>query len=209
MLTLDLPGHGSSANLRATLDETADWLVASLPDEPLALGGYSYGARVALHVALRHPTRLSKLVLLGVTRGIKDGAERAARRERDERLAERIVAIGTEAFLDEWLAQPLFASLPDDELERAARSRDAEGLANSLRLSGTGTQEWLASRLATITVPTLALAGAEDARFSVEAEAIAESVQYGTFDLIDRAGHAAHLEQPRQTARRVARFLDS
>ena len=209
MLTLDLPGHGAAANLRATLDETADWLAASLPLEPVALGGYSYGARVALHVALRHPTRLSKLVLLGATRGIEDPLERQARRTSDDALAKRIVEIGVERFLDEWLAQPLFASLPPDEMERASRSRDAEGLASSLRLSGTGTQDWLAPTLAKVTAPTLALAGSLDQKFSLEANAIASGVNRGTFDVIAQVGHAAHLEAPERCAQRVDAFLGS
>jgi 2-succinyl-6-hydroxy-2,4-cyclohexadiene-1-carboxylate synthase len=208
LLTLDLPGHGSSAAREASLEETADLVVEALPDEPVALGGYSLGGRVALHIALRHPQRIDRLVLLGATRGIENASERQERRVRDEALATRIETIGTEAFLDEWLAQPLFAELAKDPLERAARSRQsAVGLANSLRRAGTGTQAWLAPRLATITAPTLALAGARDGKFSVEARAIALGVAHGSFDIIDSAGHAAHLEQPATTARRINEFL--
>lgn len=207
VLTLDLPGHGTAATVSATLEETADLLAATLPDEPVALGGYSYGARVALHVALRHPTRVSRLVVLGATRGIKDEAERAGRRDRDEALARRIEAIGTRAFLDEWLAQPMFATLARDEIEMAARSSDASGLANSLRHSGTGSQEWLDDRLASITMPTLALAGEHDAKFTLEARAIARGVANGFYHPIANAGHAAHLEQPALSAETVQSFL--
>ena len=208
--TFDLPGHGDAAEIDASLDETADLVAALLPDEPVAIGGYSMGGRVALHVALRHRERLSRLVVLGASRGIEDLAARAERRARDERLADHLETIGAEAFLDEWLSQPLFASLPDDPRERAARSTaNAHGLAASLRRSGTGTQEWLATRLAALDVPTLALAGANDAKFIVEATAIATGVRHGNFDAIAHAGHAAHFEQPQRTADRIARFLNS
>ena len=207
LLTPDLPGHGSAAQMSATLDETADLLARALPDEPVALGGYSFGARVALHLALRHGQRFSRLVLLGASRGIRDSAERAARRQRDEALASRIEAIGTEAFLDEWLAQPLFASLAPDVIERASRSADPRGLANSLRFSGTGTQEWLGPKLHLISVPTLALAGSNAAKFSREAKAIASGVENGALHLVEGAGHAAHLERPEPTARAIASFL--
>jgi 2-succinyl-6-hydroxy-2,4-cyclohexadiene-1-carboxylate synthase len=206
LLTLDLPGHGRNAALRATLDETADLLAEVLPDEPFVLGGYSYGARVALHFALRHIERLSGLVLLGATRGIEDASERAERRHRDDALADRIETIGTEAFLEEWLGQPMFSTLPHDALERASRSRDAKGLANSLRSSGTGTQAWLAPELASLTVPTLTLAGRNDEKFSVEALAIAEGVPVGQWALVDAAAHAAHLEQPERAAALVTEF---
>ncbi len=206
-MTFDLPGHGTSSLLSASLDETADLLASSLPDEPVALGGYSLGARVALHVALRHSTRVNALVLLGATRGIEDLNERAARKQRDDELADRIESIGTNAFLDEWLSQPMFASLPHDALERASRSSDPLGLANSLRRSGTGTQEFLGPRLNELTSPVLCLAGERDEKFRVEAETIATHVRYGTFETIAQAAHAAHLEQPERSAQVVAAFL--
>ena len=140
VIGVDLPGHGENAAASASLDESADLLAAALPDEPFILGGYSLGGRVALHFALRHPERLRHLVVLSATPGIVDNTERAARRQRDEKLAQRLERIGTEAFLDEWLAQPMFQSLPKDARERAARSSDASGLADSLRHAGTGTQ---------------------------------------------------------------------
>lgn len=207
--TLDLPGHGSAGALRASLDLTADLVADTLPDEPVALGGYSFGARVALHVALRHPERVSTLVVLGASRGIEDEHQRAERVARDEALARHIEEVGVETFLDEWLAQPMFASVPEDAIERASRaSNSARGLADSLRLAGTGTQAWLAPLLDNVTAPTLALAGANDAKFAFEARAIALGVQRGSSDLISGAGHAAHLEKPGPTAARVTEFLD-
>jgi 2-succinyl-6-hydroxy-2,4-cyclohexadiene-1-carboxylate synthase len=207
LLTFDLPGHGASSGLSASLDETADLVASTLAETRVALGGYSFGARVALHVALRHPELVSRLVLVGATRGIEDPHERAGRRARDEALAERIELIGAEAFLDEWLTRPMFADLPPDPLERAARSTNGAGLADSLRRAGTGTQEWLEPRLASIDVATLALAGSNDVKFSAEARAIAHAVTRGRHESIEDAGHAAHLEQPKQTAQVVEAFL--
>lgn len=101
----------------------------------------------------------------------------------------------------------MFAALPHDEIEMAARSRDAIGLANSLRHSGTGTQEWLDDQLAAITMPTLALAGEHDAKFTLEARAIAQGVANGIYRSIENAGHAGHLEQPALSATAVQSFL--
>jgi 2-succinyl-6-hydroxy-2,4-cyclohexadiene-1-carboxylate synthase len=206
LLTLDLPGHGENSPIRSSLTETADLLADALPEGPFVLGGYSYGARVALHFALTHPERLQGLILLGATRGIEDPLERRDRRQRDDDLADRIETIGTEAFLDEWLAQPIFATLPNDPRERASRSRDASGLADSLRSSGTGTQSWLAPELPTLSMPTLALAGSNDEKFSREAAAIADGVQQGQCASVADASHAAHLEQPELVAALVESF---
>jgi 2-succinyl-6-hydroxy-2,4-cyclohexadiene-1-carboxylate synthase len=206
VLTLDLPGHGENAAITASLDETADLLAEALPPEPFILGGYSFGARVALHFALRYPQRLSALVLLGASRGIVDQTEREERRKGDEALATRIEEIGSDAFLDEWLEREMFRSLPKDLLERAARSTNAPGLAGSLRHAGTGTQRWLAPELASLSVPTLAMAGALDQKFSLEASAIAKEVVNGNAEYVDDAHHAAHLERPHATALLVQRF---
>jgi 2-succinyl-6-hydroxy-2,4-cyclohexadiene-1-carboxylate synthase len=206
LLTLDLPGHGQNSAILASLPETAELLAAVLPKEPFVLGGYSFGARVALHVAIAFPSRLRALVLLGASRGLEDQDARAARRRSDDALADRIEAIGSEAFLDEWLARDMFASLPKDATERDARSRDARGLAGSLRLAGTGTQQWLAPSLASLTMPVLAFAGDRDPKFAREASAIAEAVVDGTVALVRDAHHAAHLEQPERSADLVQEF---
>jgi 2-succinyl-6-hydroxy-2,4-cyclohexadiene-1-carboxylate synthase len=204
LLTLDLPGHGENATISASLDETADLLAHALPSKPFILGGYSMGGRVALHFALRHRERLSGLVVLSATLGIRDVSERRARRARDNALADDVERIGTGAFLDEWLAQPMFASLPADPLERAARSRDALGLASSLRNVGTGTQAWLGDQLTSVTVPTLIVAGANDRKFVGEARLMSEALANATTALVRDAGHAAHLERPVDVAALVA-----
>ncbi len=200
VLTIDLPGHGQNARIEATLNETADLLADALPPEPFILGGYSFGGRVALHFALRYPTRLNRLVVLGATRGIQDPDERSERRSRDETLADHIELVGIDVFLDEWLDQKMFAGLPLDPIERAARSTDAEGLANSLRFAGSGTQSWLASQLSALDVETLTIAGRDDLKFSAEALTIAATVQHGHHQLVENANHAAHLAQPEATA---------
>lgn len=207
LLTLDLPGHGENAGISASLDETAELLGAVLPREAVDLGGYSFGARVALHYALRYPDRVNVLVLLGATRGIEDLGEREERRRSDDLLASRIEAIGADAFLDEWLAREMFASLPRDPVERGARSTDAAGMANSLRRAGTGTQRWLTPELATLSIPVLTLAGERDLKFSLEAQAIADTVADATTALVANAHHAAHLERPERAAELVQSFI--
>ena len=203
--TLDLPGHGDAHEVRATLPETADLVADALGEDAVDLGGYSFGARVALHLALAHPARVRRLVLLGASRGIEDPTARAQRREADELLARRIEEIGADAFLAEWLAQPLFAAVGD--ADAATRSRDSDGLASSLRLAGTGIQAWLAPRLADLSMPVLTLAGSLDAKFCDEARAIASAVRNGRVALVDGAGHAAHLERPAACAALVEEFL--
>lgn len=204
VVALDLAGHGRHADVRADL-----WATARLAGAEGGCGtyvGYSLGGRVALHLALAEPTTVTALVVLGATGGIDDEADRAARREADEARAERVETIGTEAFLEEWLAQPLFANVPAEG--RGARSADADGLAASLRLAGTGTQEPLWDRLGALAQPVLVLAGERDVKFRVLGERLAGAIgANATFATIPGAGHTAHLEQPRAFLAAVAPWL--
>jgi 2-succinyl-6-hydroxy-2,4-cyclohexadiene-1-carboxylate synthase len=204
VLTIDLPGHGENAGLSASLEDTADMLAEVLPEHPCIVAGYSLGGRVALHLALRHPHRVAHLVVLSTTAGIANDEERRSRRQRDDELADRIEVIGTIAFLEEWLGQPMFRSLPTDPHERAARSHDARGLAESLRHAGTGTQSDLTGPLRQLTIPTLILAGANDEKFANEATRLGEAIARSTRRLVPGAGHAAHLERPESVASLVA-----
>jgi len=138
--------------------------------------------------------------------GIRSPSERRARRERDEALADHIEASDIDGFLDEWLGQTLFATLPADPVERTARSRDVAGLAASLRLSGTGTQAWLGDRLSTLNVPTLIVVGGGDVSYVAEAQRLRAAVANSRVALVDGAGHAAHLERPAAVAQLVAAF---
>jgi 2-succinyl-6-hydroxy-2,4-cyclohexadiene-1-carboxylate synthase len=188
----DLPGHGTRSTVRADLWQSAD-LVAGAEGAGV-YAGYSMGGRLALHIALSRPDVVEGLVLVSATAGIDDATERAARRASDDALADHIEAIGADAFLAEWLAQPLFAGLPTDA--RAGRSTDAAGLASSLRLCGTGRQEPLWARLHDITVPALVLAGERDSKYVELAERLVHDLPRAELTVIADAGHAVHLEQP-------------
>ena len=209
VLTPDLARHGVLWDTGGSLDEIAQLVLKDLPDEPVDLGGYSFGARIALHLAIAEPRRIRRLVLLSGTRGIREPEARRARVGRDEALAQHIETVGAEPFLAEWLSQPMFAALPNDAEERSARSdQHANALASSLREAGTGTQRWLGEQVATLNVPTLSLAGAHDPRFAKEALEIARQAPRSSFALVPGAGHAAHLHQPVWSAQLVANFLD-
>lgn len=196
VVRLDAPGHGHATAVRADLVEAAR--LAADAGGPGTYVGYSMGGRLALHVALEHPAVVERLVLVGATPGIEDDDERAARRARDHELAARVRSIGIDAFLTEWLDQPLFTGLPagarfDDERRR----NTADGLASSLELAGTGSQAPLWDRLPELQMPVLAVAGADDTRYADIARRLAGAIgPHATAAEVPHAGHAAHLEQP-------------
>jgi 2-succinyl-6-hydroxy-2,4-cyclohexadiene-1-carboxylate synthase len=209
VVRIDAPGHGKSSSIEADLWRGAE-LLASGGGHATYLG-YSMGARFALHVALAHPEVVRGLVLIGGTAGIDDPDARAARKRADEETATQLEHQGLEPFLEAWLAQPLFAGLPDAMQFRSERTNNTvEGLASSLRLAGTGSQDPLQSRLAAIDVPVLVMAGADDTKFSAEAERLTSSVgANATIALVPSAGHAAHLEQPDACTAIIREWLDA
>jgi 2-succinyl-6-hydroxy-2,4-cyclohexadiene-1-carboxylate synthase len=203
-VAVDLPGHGDAS----PPDDEDLWASAR---RLVALGGagtyvgYSMGGRVSLHAALARPDAVRRLVLIGATAGIDDPEERLARRDADAALAERIESIGVEAFVDEWLTNPLFAGLTPDTAMRADRLRNsAERLAASLRSTGTGTQEPLWGRLTEIHVPALILVGEHDAKFAELGRRLVDGLADADLVVIPGAGHSVHLEQPDATADAIA-----
>lgn len=200
---VDLPGHAGSTNVRADLRRTADML-AQIGGVGTYVG-YSLGGRACLHLALMYPHLVKSLVLIGANPGIDDAGERAARREADDTLCEHLQEIGVEAFLDEWAVQPLFGTLHLTPEQRADRLRNtADGLESSLRMAGTGAQGSLWPRLRELNMPVLAMAGAEDLKFSAIAQQIANAVPSGSARLIGGAAHAAHLQQPEAVVTAIA-----
>jgi 2-succinyl-6-hydroxy-2,4-cyclohexadiene-1-carboxylate synthase len=208
VIAVDAPGHGRSSDVRADLWETAAHL--SILDDHAAFVGYSMGARMVLHTAITHPERVDRLVLVSGTAGIEDPAEQLARRARDDELAASIERDGLDAFLTRWLDQPLFATLPRDARDDDARRENTvAGLASSLRLAGTGTQESLWDRLLALSMPVLLVSGALDARFTAHAARMAALIgSNATVHTIDDAGHACHRERPDEFARVLEAWLD-
>jgi 2-succinyl-6-hydroxy-2,4-cyclohexadiene-1-carboxylate synthase len=214
LVAVDLPGHGGSDAVRSDLPTSgrlvADAIRGAIGDVPCGLLGYSLGARVALHVLTQSDLRVSGAALIGATGGIEDPEARAARRRSDESLADELETSGdVEGFLESWLRGPLFDRL-GDEADRSERLRNtAAGLAASLRLCGTGTQEPLWDAIPTIRCPILALAGTDDTRFAAHALRLARLAQSGLVSLVPGGGHAVHLAQPGHTGRIVVHWFEA
>jgi len=212
LIALDLPGHGGSETVRADLPATAalvrDAVVSAIGATPCDLLGYSLGARVALHVATGTDLDIRRLVVIGATGGMEDPDARRRRRQADEAMADVLEASGdVDAFIDEWLGGPLFARLAGAAQADERLRNSAAGLASSLKLAGTGTQEPLWDRVPGLSVPLLALAGSDDTRFAAYALRLARLAPRGFASLIPGGGHAAHLARPDLVGRHLRHWL--
>ena len=222
VLAVDLVGHGESDAPHEVgpyaMDACVGQLVRVLDAcavERAALVGYSMGGRTALQLAAAHPDRVASLLLVGASAGLADASARADRVRSDEALADEIERDGVEAFVDRWMALPLFASqkrLGGDALAEARAQRltnRAHGLANSLRGMGTGAQRPLHDGLEQLATPTCFAVGDEDAKFRAIADELAARMPRARVAVVEEAGHAAHLENPEAFARLAQEFLAS
>lgn len=219
VVAVDLPGHGRSplpppppealpatvTALRALLDRLELARVVVL--------GYSFGGRLALHLALDAPDRVGALVLVSATAGIEDPAERERRAGDDGALAAEIERDGLAPFVARWEKLPLFAtqaSLPEPVRARQRQLRLGHappGLAAALRGLGQGACPPVWGRLGRLSMPALVVAGALDPRYSAIARRLADGLPRARLALVADAGHAVHLERPQVFADLVGGFL--
>jgi 2-succinyl-6-hydroxy-2,4-cyclohexadiene-1-carboxylate synthase len=173
---------------------------------PAEYVGYSMGGRLCLQLALDRPEAVERLVLVSASPGIDDGADRAARRTADEQLAASIERDGVDAFLERWVAQPLFATLPRDRAGIAERraGTTVASLTHQLRVLGQGAQPSNWQRLAHLAAPTLLIVGALDVKYVDIAHRMAAAIPDARVEVIADAGHACHLEQPDTVAHLLA-----
>lgn len=214
---VDLPGHGRHIGQTDptgfTLDAACLSVSAAGGPGPAALLGYSMGGRVALAYAVRHPGRVSRLILESASPGLEEEASRRARRASDEELALRLESWGMEAFVEHWESLPIFSSQrglrPEvRDAHRARRLRnDAHSLAAALRGLGTGTLPSYWDSLETLDVPTLLIVGELDSKFHEIALAMAERLPAAHVALVGGAGHAVHLERPEAWLGAVLGFM--
>jgi 2-succinyl-6-hydroxy-2,4-cyclohexadiene-1-carboxylate synthase len=206
-LALDLPGHGDASDARQpiTFPDCVQRVLA-LDPERFTLCGYSLGGRVALHVALAAPERVTRLVLVSCSAGIDDPHERSSRRETDGQLARDLEQEPFEQFIERWRTQPLFASEPPavSELARADQRRNnPNALAAVLRGLGAGAMEPLWERLGELSMPVTVIAGARDTKYVALGQQMVERLADARL-LVDEGGHGLVLENPAAIVRALA-----
>jgi 2-succinyl-6-hydroxy-2,4-cyclohexadiene-1-carboxylate synthase len=173
--------------------------VAALTPDPFALVGYSQGGRIAMHVALALPDRVTRLLLIGASPGIADDAERSSRRAADERLAEQVESMTIEEFATHWSQTPILSDIPADIAAMSHQDRlrsTPQGLASALRGLGTGALPSLWERLPELRMPVALVAGERDTKFTALAQEMAARIHDASVTIVPGAGHAVHLERP-------------
>jgi len=168
------------------------------------------GAYVAFEFAHLFPSRVLALILAGARAQGPDDAEKRSREEK----ARQAVAEGMSGMAEGMVAQMLAAKTLADKPKVAARVRRMIAGANAA--GAAAAQRGMAARrdytldLARITVPTLIIAGSEDAvRTPDDAEFIHQGIKDSRLEIIDNAGHLMNMEQPEEFNRALLAFLEA
>jgi 3-oxoadipate enol-lactonase len=207
----DLRGFGGSDAPPGplTMDQQADDAAALL--EHLGIGraavvGLSMGGYIAFALWRRHPEKVAALALADTKAGA-DSDEGKAGREANARLAEEQ---GAGAIAEKMIPNLVAAGAAQalrDELRGLITANSTDGIAGALR--GMAMRPDSTPDLAGITVPTLAIVGAQDTLTPPdEARKIAAGVA-GPSSLLELpdAGHLSNMEAPEAFGAAVEEFL--
>ncbi|MFH9722693.1 alpha/beta fold hydrolase [Streptomyces sp. NPDC017254] len=205
----DLRGFGDSPidAPHTHADDVRD-LLDHLGVERTAVVGASFGGRIALELAVRHPGRVSALALLGSDiPGFAPGAELRAWGEREDELLEAGDLDGAVEFnVDTWLG-------PEAGPGARALVREMQWRAFEVQLAAPEEfepvePEIAADDLAGIEVPALVVTGAHDhPDFRAVADDLTRLLPGARRVDLDWAGHLPALERPDETARLLTAFL--
>lgn len=211
ILTFDLRGHGQSSRTQGRYE--IDHLVGealALADhvgfDLFDLAGFSLGGLIAQRMALTHPARIRRLVLLSTVAG-RNAQER-------ERVQERLAALQAgapvahyEASLSRWLTEDFQARHPEvvNHLRAQNAANDPDCYAAAYRVLA---ESDFGEQLAQIHCPTLIATGAEDTGSNPRmAGLMHERIQGSQLAILPGLRHCILIEAPEQVVGLMRDFL--
>ncbi|MES1241489.1 MAG: alpha/beta fold hydrolase [Acidobacteriota bacterium] len=187
----DLPGHGRSEAPERTLTvpELAsvlyEWMDAAGLGRVILLGN-SMGCQIAVELAVRHPERIDRLILIGPT------VDPEARTFRKQPLRFLRTAFAERPSLVFWVAWDYLRAGP----RRILREMDV------------AFADRIEDKLGRVSAPSLVLRGERDAIVPQRwAEAVARGLGAGPVEVLAGAGHALNYSAADELMRRIRAFL--
>jgi pimeloyl-ACP methyl ester carboxylesterase len=165
--------------------------------------GVGLGGWIAAEIAVKDCSRFAQLVMINAV-GVKVG-------DRETRDIVDIWSLmpndfNAIAYFDPKAGEKDYKSLPEQAALVAARNNEAHA---RLVWSPYMHNPKLKSRLHRVRIPTLFLWGAADRVLSESyGRGYCSMIPGATFELVERAGHFPHIEQPEEVARRALAFAD-
>ncbi|HEY6960073.1 MAG TPA: alpha/beta fold hydrolase [Candidatus Limnocylindria bacterium] len=223
LVVYDHRGHGlsrGSVPQREPLESLADDAAALIRELGLrkpAVLGHSNGGFIALHLALRHPSLVGKLVLVdtAASAAFRPVSRENARRRATPRILRALATLWNDTLPDDaaferaWVTvQPLYFHRPSRARIAAVTSPLRYRLAARRRIFASYDRYDLRDRLESIRVPTLVIVGRDDWITPPEfARELAAGIRGARMAVFDRSGHNTFVEEPRRFAAVVGEFL--
>jgi pimeloyl-ACP methyl ester carboxylesterase len=208
-LAVDLPGHGRSPGvLRATIEESAQWLLALLDAanlETALLVGHSMGSLITLEATLRAPQRVSKLALVGAAAPMPVGEAFLTAARDDPPVGFDMEAVWGHSRN----VQLMQSAVPGATLLGASRSLNARSRPGALHADLVACNAYRPSMDAihAMKVPTLVIAGRRDQMTLLKSgKALAAEIPGAKLVVLD-AGHSMMSEAPRETLKALRDFI--
>lgn len=185
LLFMDSRGHGASEDVQpltlAAMAEDAIQVLDAAGIKKAAVIGFSDGGNIALHLGIRFPERVAALVLAGANLH-PSGVKRSAQWPVD---------VG-------YAATALLAPFSE-------KARHRHRILKLMVKEPCFTDE----QIRTVSAPTLVLAGDGDLIKEGHTRKIASLIPGAQLHFVENSSHFMFAEQPKQTARLIAEFLDT
>ena len=198
-----VPQHGVW-DIGGHADDLAS-LIQQLGIECPAIFGVSFGAAIALELAVEHPSRLGALIVLGADSRFRTTLGSSIAR----RVLERFPLPRDNGFLNQFFnllhgAKPEPGPLADFVVDRIWETDQSVMAQRLAQLESFDVSE----RLWKIDAPTLVLAGSKDVIVpTARQKLLAQSIPGARLELLEGAGHIGFLTHRREVVRHVQRHL--
>lgn len=207
----DMPGYGESAPIGPlsfpAIADAAARLLDALGIDRAHVVGLSFGGQQALHLALRHPGRVDRLVLADTSArfGVDGTDPEAWKRLRLDALDAGLTPAEMAPAVIDSIVAPGFGE-PERSRAIAAFARiGADGLRAAVECLPTHD---VSDRLGEIAAPTLVIVGELDTETPISyAEALAAGIPHAELAVIPGAGHLTPSEAPDRFNALVAAFV--
>ncbi|MEZ5763272.1 MAG: alpha/beta fold hydrolase [Xanthobacteraceae bacterium] len=203
LILWDMRGHGQSdypADQSAYSEELTvgdiDALLDKVGAKTAIVGGLSLGGYMSLAYYNKHPERVRALLIIDTGPGFKKDDAREGWNQTARTRADTLEKDG-------------LATLKTGSAERAyAVHRDALGLAKAARGMLTQRDATVIESLPNIKVPSLVVVGSKDTPFIAASDYMAAKIPGAQKVVIDDAGHASNIDQPKAFNDALVAYLE-
>jgi 3-oxoadipate enol-lactonase len=215
VITFDLRGHGASTghNGNFMIEQMSDDLVRfmdALKIQKAIICGLSLGGFICLDAVERHPERFHGLILSGIQCMTDDEETRNERVKTIGKLLSKGIGPYAEENIRKFFSSKSFISRRE-EVKKCVAMIESTKINSIVRtLESLNERREYCSRLSSIDMPVMLLAGREDRITPLSsARHIQETIPHATLNVIEYAGHLANLENTHDFNKHLIKFTDS